>query len=41
MEWLCEMYKNVKEKLQNTKKKYKTFDDSIKKRAKFEISKDK
>lgn len=41
MEWLCEMYKNVKEKLQNTKKKYKTFDESTKKRPKFEISKDK
>lgn len=35
------MYKSVKEKLQNTKKKYKTFDESTKKRPKFEISKDK
>ena len=40
MEWLCEVYRAVKEKLQNIKKKNKTFDDQTKKK-KFEITKDK
>lgn len=35
MEWLCEIYKIIKEKVQDKKKKYnKTFDDN-KKKAKF------
>ena len=34
-EWYCEIFKTVKEKMQNTKKKYKTFDESTKKRPKF------
>lgn len=35
MEWLCEIYKVIKEKVQDKKKKYnKTFDDN-KKKAKF------
>lgn len=41
MEWLCEIYKVIKEKVQDKKKKYnKTFDDN-KKKAKFEINRDK
>lgn len=32
MEWLCEVYRAVKEKLQNIKKKNKTFDDQTKKK---------
>ena len=32
MEWLCEVFKTVKEKLQNIKKKNKTFDESTKKK---------
>jgi hypothetical protein len=35
MEWLCEIYKTVKDKVQDKKKKYKTFDESTKKKAKF------
>jgi hypothetical protein len=34
-EWLCEVYKIIKEKVQDKKKKYKTFDESTKKKAKF------
>lgn len=41
MEWLCEIYKTVKEKIQDKKKKYKTFDESTKKKAKFELNRDK
>ena len=32
MEWLCEVYRAVKEKLHNIKKKNKTFDDQTKKK---------
>jgi len=35
LEWLCEVYKVIKEKVQDKKKKYKTFDESTKKKAKF------
>lgn len=41
MEWLCEVYKIIKEKIQDKKKKYKTFDESTKKKAKFELNRDK
>ena len=41
MEWLCEIYKIVKEKVQDKKKKHKTFDESTKKKAKFELNRDK
>lgn len=42
MEWFCEVFRIVKEKLQNNiKKKHKTFDESTKKKPKFEISRDK
>ena len=41
LEWMCEIYKVVKEKVQDKKKKYnKTFDDN-KKKAKFELNRDK
>ena len=41
MEWLCEIYKIVKEKVQDKKKKFKTFDELTKKKAKFELNRDK
>ena len=42
MNWFCEVYRIVKERLQNTtKKKAKTFDESTKKKPKFQISRDK
>ena len=41
IEWLCEVYKLIKEKVQDKKKKYKIFDESTKKKAKFELNRDK
>ena len=41
VEWQCEIFRQVKEKLNDKKKKYKTFDESTKKRGKFEIIRDK
>jgi hypothetical protein len=35
------VYKIIKEKVQDKKKKYKTFDESTKKKAKFELNRDK